>query len=65
MDFAQIGSFISTVGFPVVMCIMMYDRMGKQDERHEEEIQKLTETINNNTVAINVLSAKIDGKGEQ
>lgn len=62
MDFNVIGNLIGSLGFPIVMCIMMYNRMGKQDEQHKEEMSKLTESINNNTIALTQLSAKLDEK---
>lgn len=62
MDFNIIGNLIGSLGFPIVMCIMLYNRMGKQDEQHKEEMSKLTESINNNTIALTQLSAKLDEK---
>lgn len=43
---------ISTVGFPIVMCIIMIYLNEKQDVRHREEVDKMTEAVNNNTVVI-------------
>lgn len=43
---------ISTVGFPIVMCIIMIYLNEKQDARHREEVDKMTEAVNNNTVVI-------------
>lgn len=60
MDVGTITNLIGSVGFPIVMCIMLYSRMCKQDEKHEEEIKALNETINNNTIAINTLTTKLD-----
>jgi hypothetical protein len=34
--------------------------MGKQDAQHKEEMMKLTETLNNNTLALQKLSEKLD-----
>lgn len=62
MDITVIGNLIGSLGFPIVMCIMLYNRMGKQDEQHKQEMSKLTESINNNTVALTRLSAKLDEK---
>lgn len=62
MDFNVIGNLIGSLGFPIVMCIMMYNKMGKQDEQHKEEMSKLTESINNNTIALTQLSAKLNEK---
>ena len=62
MDITVIGNLIASLGFPIIMCIMMYNRMGKQDEQHKEEMSKLTESINNSTGALTQLSAKLDEK---
>lgn len=51
MDANLILQGISTVGFPAVMCMLMYYQMNKQTEVHAEEISKLTSVINDNTVA--------------
>lgn len=51
---------IGSIGFPIVMCLLMYDRMDKTDKRHSEDIAKMTEAVNNNTIALNELSNRID-----
>lgn len=60
MDYNAITTLIGSLGFPVVMCIMMYRQMIKQTDQHTEEMLKLNEAINNNTQAITMLSEKID-----
>lgn len=62
MDIALITNLIGSLGFPIVMCLMLYKRMDKQDEQHREEMSKLTESLNNNTVALTQLTAKLDAK---
>ncbi len=57
MDANLILQAISTVGFPAVMCLLMYRQMNKQTESHSEEISKLTSVINDNTVATKQLVA--------
>ena len=57
MDANLILQGISTVGFPAVMCLLMYYQMNKQTEAHSEEISKLTSVINDNTVATKQLVA--------
>lgn len=64
MDITVIGNLIGTLGFPIVMCIMMYNRMEKQDEQHKEEMSKLTESLNNNTLALTKLTTRLELKGE-
>lgn len=57
MDANVILQGISTVGFPAIMCLLMYYQMNKQTESHEQEIAKLTSVINDNTVATKQLVA--------
>ena len=52
MDISAIGSLISTVGFPVTCVIAMFIMWDKERESHKEEMQKVTEAINNNTFAL-------------
>ena len=51
---------IGSVGFPIIMCLLMYDRMNKTDERHSADINKMTEAVNNNTIAIRELTSKME-----
>lgn len=45
----DIINIISTVGFPIACCVYLFYSNAKQQEKHEEEIDKLRETIENNT----------------
>lgn len=58
--FNLVCQMIGSIGFPIVMCLLMYDRMDKTDKRHSEDIAKMTEAVNNNTIALNELSNRID-----
>lgn len=60
MDINTIGQLIGTLGFPIVMCIYMAYSNNKLNEQHRESETKLTEIINNNTLALTKLSDKID-----
>lgn len=51
---------ISTVGFPIVVACAMFWKMNKQDEDHKQEMSKVTEAINNNTVALTKLIDRLD-----
>lgn len=53
---------VSSVGFPIAMCVYTMYTMGKMSEQHREEVSKLSETINNNTQAINDLALKLSKK---
>ena len=62
MDLSSIVNVIGSLGFPIVMCVMLYQRMDKQDEQHKEEMTKLTESLNNNTIALTQLASKLEYK---
>lgn len=51
---------ICTVGFPIVVAGAMFWKMNKQDEVHKEELNKVTEAITNNTIALTRLIDKLD-----
>lgn len=50
---------ISTLGFPVVMCLLLYYNMVQQDKRHENENRAMQETLNRNTNVLTELSTLI------
>ena len=59
---------ITTVGFPIVMCLILFWYVNKQNEAHRGEIESLRSVIENNTNSITKLYEKIDalidsGKG--
>ena len=63
MDFDGIITAIGSLGFPICMCIAMFWHNNKQTEIHKEEISKMTDALNNNTIALTKLESKI-GDGE-
>ncbi len=60
MDIASVTQLIGTLGFPIVACIALFYTMNKQTEQHQEEMSKLTESLNNNTVAITKLTERLN-----
>ena len=59
MEVNEIVSLISNVGFPVVVCIALFFYMEKQNERHQNETDKLNETIQSNTKVLTELCTLI------
>lgn len=64
-------TIIGSVGFPIVACFGMawwvkYStdqnnaRMDKIQTEHKEEIQKVTEALNNNTLALQKLCSRLE-----
>lgn len=60
MDINTIVQLVGSLGFPIAMCIYMAYSNNKLNEQHRESETKLTEIINNNTLALTKLSDRID-----
>lgn len=71
MDFAGIIQAIGSLGFPIVMCIVVcfyvkyiIDKNSEQLERittqHREETKEMTKAIENNTMALTKLMEKLE-----
>jgi len=59
MEVNEIVSLISNVGFPVAVCIALFFYMEKQNERHQNETDKLNETVQSNTKVLTELCTLI------
>lgn len=59
MDINDIVSIISNVGFPVAMCVVLLVYMNKQNEKHKEEIDKLSDALQGNTKVLTELCTLI------
>ena len=59
MDIGTITSLVGSLGFPIVCSGALFWYMIKQQEKHDEEIKKLTEVINNNTNVLMKLCNKL------
>lgn len=75
MDAQGIVTLIQSVGFPIVMCGLMAwyvkyitdknrEQITAEREAHKEEMNEVVKAINNNTVVIERLIAKLDAGGE-
>ena len=60
MDMNTVIQLVTTLGFPIVCCIALFWRMIKSDENHKAEMDKLSEALNNNTLAINKLNERLN-----
>ena len=74
-EIGTITQLITTVGFPIAMCLVMcwfvYDSNSKHrtdintlNEQHRQELSDLKEAINNNTIAITKLCERIESENE-
>lgn len=61
MDVNTVTTAISTLGFPIVMCGAMFWYMLKEKDSHKEEMNSVTEALNNNTLILQKLCDSLDG----
>lgn len=60
MDVTVLTQIVSTVGFPIAMCGLLAYYIKYTEDKHREEIDKLTQAVNNNTLLIQKLLTKMD-----
>lgn len=71
MTVQDVMTLIQTVGFPIVMCGLMAwyvkyisdknrEQITAEREAHKEEMNEVVKAINNNTIVIEKLIAKLD-----
>lgn len=59
MDLSAITTLIGSLGFPISACIACFWMLNKEREEHKQEMQKVTEAITNNTIALNTLTERM------
>lgn len=71
MDYSTIITAISSVGFPIIACVMVYKAMMDNNKDfnaqvremmkiHSDEIKSLQASLDNNTLAISRMCDRID-----
>lgn len=75
VDANAVISLIQSVGFPIVMCGLMgwyvkyitdknREEIAQEREAHKQEMNQVITAINNNTIVIGKLIAKLDAESE-
>lgn len=59
MEVSQILEIISSVGFPIACCIVMFLQQNKMTENHKNEMLEMKSAIDNNTIALTKLIEKL------
>lgn len=59
MDAQGLTTLIGSVGFPIVMCLIMVKVMMQMEESHKTEIDSLKESLNNNTNVLTKLETML------
>lgn len=57
----DIVSVISSVGFPITMALLLLWYIYDSNNKHKEEIDRMSEALNNNTIAITKLLDALGG----
>lgn len=58
----DLATLISTLGFPIAMCLIMCYYINKINDAHKEETQKFAEALNNNTLVLQKLCDRLDSE---
>lgn len=58
----DLAALISTLGFPIGMCLIMCYYINKINDAHKEETDKFAKALNNNTVVLQKLCDKLDNE---
>ena len=56
----DIVSVISTLGFPIAMCLILCYYVSKINESHKAESKEFADALNNNTIVLQKLCDKLD-----
>ena len=61
----EISDFISSVGFPIVISLLMIYQQQKMSESYVDIVNSLKELISDNTKSINLLLSRAKGNDEK
>ena len=52
MDIQTLTQLVSSVGFPIVACLIMWKALQDSTSAHKEEMDAMRESLNQNTVVL-------------
>lgn len=59
MEIADLTTLLGNYAFPIVCVIAMFFMWNKERIDHKEEVTKMTEAVNNNTVVLKQILIKL------
>lgn len=65
MDVNTITQFVSTLGFPIAVCLICFWYINKREEQHKEEVTELSKAINNNTLVMQKLVDRLGDRDDE
>lgn len=60
MDVSGIIQIVGSLGFPIAACIALFWYLMKESENHKQEVTKLSEVLQNNTIALTKLCDELE-----
>lgn len=61
MEVTEIINMVSTVGFPIAMCLMLSWYVKTTNDSYRNDIKSLQQSIDNNTAVMNKIIDKLEG----
>ena len=61
----EVSDFISSVGFPIVICLLMLYQQEKMSQSYIDIVESLKELISDNTKSINLLISRAKENDEK
>lgn len=58
-------SAISSLGFPIVCCLIVLYMYWKSDQTHKAEVDKLSEAVQNNTIVMEKILERLEVKKDE
>lgn len=62
MDINAVTPLISSVGFPITVCLLCFWYIYKRERQMKKEIDTLSESLNNNTLVMQKLVDRLSPK---
>lgn len=58
-------SAVSSLGFPIVCCLIVLYMYWKSDQTHKAEVDKLSEAVQNNTIVMEKILERLEVKKDE
>ena len=60
MDVCGLIQVVGSLGFPIAACVAVFWYLMKESENHKAEVNKLSEALQNNTIALTKLCDELE-----
>lgn len=56
---------VNRVGFPILACGALYNLVNKNNDRNNEQLDKITQAVNNNTIVLKEITTLLNKEGDE